>query len=154
MHLLLHQYNKPNTKRILTTNYSRKSKPSNFSICESIVQSMAVGYDIKFLVLIRVIVTYRCMLKRRWTTSSMRMMRSFARFQIATPGLSCSPLQLNFFETYFTFTYMHNNHCDRVTANLQLIIFIIVIKSQLPQDAPTVATFPCDIAAVLGMAYI
>ena len=50
-----------------------------------------------------------------------RMLRWFPRLQVATTCFSCSPSDLNFLVIYFIFMYMHNNHCHRVTAQLQLI---------------------------------
>ena len=47
--------------------------------------------------------------------------------QVATARFSCSPPDLNFLDSYFTFMYMHNNHCHRVTANLQLNILLLLL---------------------------
>ena len=58
-----------------------------------------------------------------------QMLRWFPRFQVATTCFSCSPPDLNLLDPYFIFTYMHNNHCHRATAHLQLIIIIIIIIS-------------------------
>ena len=87
----------------------------------------------------------------------MRMFGSFPRPRVPTVCLSYSPLILNFLDPYFIFMHRHNNHCHRVTTILQLIIIIIIIiiiKSQLPQVVPSVTTFPCYLAAVLGKTYI
>jgi hypothetical protein len=46
---------------------------------------------------------------------------------VATACFSCSPPDLNFLDPYFTFMYLHNNHCHRATAHLQIIIIIIII---------------------------
>ena len=54
-----------------------------------------------------------------------QMLRWFPRFQVPTACFSCSPPDLNFLDPYFIFMYMHNNHCHRATAHLQLIIIII-----------------------------
>jgi len=55
-----------------------------------------------------------------------RMLRWFPRLQVATACFSCSPPDLNFLDLYLIFMYMHNNHCHRVTAHLQLNIIIII----------------------------
>ena len=46
------------------------------------------------------------------------MLRWFPRIQVATACFSCSPSELNFLDPYFIPMYMHNNHCNRVTAHL------------------------------------
>ena len=46
---------------------------------------------------------------------------------VATACFSCSPPDLNFLVIYFISMYMHNDHCHRVTAQLQLINIIIII---------------------------
>ena len=56
-----------------------------------------------------------------------RMIRWFPRHQVATACFSCSPPDLNFLVPYFVFMYLHNNHCHRVTVQLQLINIIIII---------------------------
>ena len=56
-----------------------------------------------------------------------RMLKWFQRLQVATVCFSRSPPDLNFLVPYFIFMYMHNNHCHRVTAQLQLINIIIII---------------------------
>jgi hypothetical protein len=48
------------------------------------------------------------------------MLKWFPRLQVSTPYLSCSPPDLSFLDPYFTLMYMHNNHCHRETAHLQL----------------------------------
>ena len=63
-----------------------------------------------------------------------RKLRWFRRLQVATACFSCSPPDLNFLVPYFIFTYMHNNHCHRVTAQLQLINIIITIYSVYTED--------------------
>ena len=45
--------------------------------------------------------------------------------QVATTCFSCSPPDLNLLDLYFIFVYMHNNHCHRVTAHLQLNILLL-----------------------------
>ena len=55
------------------------------------------------------------------------MLRWFPRFQVANLCLSCSPPDLNFLHLYFTFMYVHNNHCHRLKAHLQSNIIIIII---------------------------
>ena len=59
------------------------------------------------------------------------MLRWFPRHQVATACFSCSPPDLNFLVTYFIFMYLHNNHCHRVTAKLQLINIIIIITTTI-----------------------
>ena len=49
-----------------------------------------------------------------------QMLRWFPRFQVVTACFSCSPPDLNLLDPYFIFVKMHNNHCDRATAHLQL----------------------------------
>jgi len=56
-----------------------------------------------------------------------QMLRRFPTFQVATTGFSCSPPDLKLLDPYFIFMYMHNNHCHRVTAHLQLNIIIIIM---------------------------
>jgi len=46
--------------------------------------------------------------------------------QVATACFSFSPPDLNLLDPYFTFMYMHNNHCHRVIDHLQLNIIIII----------------------------
>ena len=55
-----------------------------------------------------------------------QMLRWFTRFQVATTCFSCSPSDLNFLDPYFIFMYIHNNHCHRATANLQLNILLLL----------------------------
>jgi len=55
-----------------------------------------------------------------------QMLRWFPRFQVATACFSCSPPDLNFLDPYFIFMYMHNNHCHRATAHLQLNILLLL----------------------------
>ena len=57
-----------------------------------------------------------------------RMLRLFPSFQVATTCFSCSPPDLNFLVTFFIFVYMQNNHCHRVTTQLQLINIIIIFN--------------------------
>jgi len=59
------------------------------------------------------------------------MLRWFPRLQIATACFSYSPPDLNFLDPYFIFMYMHNNHCHRATAHLQLDIIIIIINDNI-----------------------
>jgi hypothetical protein len=47
------------------------------------------------------------------------MVRGFPRLQVSIACFSCSPPDLNSLDPYFTFMYMHNNHCHQVTAHLQ-----------------------------------
>ena len=54
-------------------------------------------------------------------------LRWFPRLQVATACFSCSPTDLNLFVTYFIFMYMHNNHCHRVTVQLQLVNYYIIV---------------------------
>jgi hypothetical protein len=63
------------------------------------------------------------------------MLRWFPRFQVATACFSCSPPYLNSLDPYFTFMYMHYNHCHRATANLQLNISLYIIYNAIPQLA-------------------
>jgi len=56
-----------------------------------------------------------------------RMLRWSPRLQVATACLSCSPTDIDFLDSYFTFMYMYYNHCHRATAQLQFIIIIIII---------------------------
>ena len=58
---------------------------------------------------------------------SKRMLRWFPRLQVAIACFSCSPPNLNLLGPYFIFMYVHNNHCRRATAHLQLNIIIIII---------------------------
>ena len=56
-----------------------------------------------------------------------RMLRWFQSLQVATTCFSCSPPDLHFLVTYLIILYMQNNHCHRVTTQLQLINIIIII---------------------------
>jgi len=56
-----------------------------------------------------------------------RMLRWFPSLQVATACFSCNPPELNFLDPYITFTYMHNNHCHRVTAHLQLKLLLLLL---------------------------
>jgi len=56
-----------------------------------------------------------------------RMLRWFPRPQVATACFSCNPPDLNFLDSYFIFMYMHNNHCHRVTAHLQLNNLLLLL---------------------------
>ena len=49
------------------------------------------------------------------------MLRLFPRLQVATACFSSSPPYLNYLFPSFIFMYIHNNHCNLVTAELQLI---------------------------------
>jgi hypothetical protein len=42
--------------------------------------------------------------------------------------------ELNFLDNYFTFMYMHNNHCHRATAHLRLNIIIIIVINNGKRD--------------------
>jgi hypothetical protein len=50
-----------------------------------------------------------------------QMLRWFPRFQVATTCFSCRPSNLNLLVTNFIFCVHENNHCHRVTTQLQLI---------------------------------
>jgi len=50
----------------------------------------------------------------------------FPRLQVATACFSCSPPNLNLLDPYFIFMHMHNNHCHRVTAHLQLYYYYYI----------------------------
>ena len=54
---------------------------------------------------------FRCVYKQ--------MLRWFPRFQVATTCFSCSPPDLNLLVPISCFVYMYNNHCHRVTTQLQ-----------------------------------
>jgi len=56
-----------------------------------------------------------------------QMLRRFPSLQVATTCFSCSPPDLNFLDPYFMFMCMHNNHCHRVTAHLQLNILLLLL---------------------------
>jgi len=53
-----------------------------------------------------------------------QMLRWFPRLQVATTCFSYSPPDLNLIDPYFIFMYMHNNHCLRLTAHLQLYVLL------------------------------
>ena len=61
----------------------------------------------------------------RFPCAYKQMLRWFPRFQAATTCFSCSPPGLNLLDPYFTFMYMHSNHCNLVTAHLQLNILLL-----------------------------
>ena len=63
------------------------------------------------------------------------MLRWFPRLQVATACFSCSPSDLNFLDLYFIFMYMHNNHCDRATAYLQLDLLLLLLSSSLSSSS-------------------
>jgi hypothetical protein len=48
------------------------------------------------------------------------MLRWFPKFQVATACFLCGLPDLNFVDPYFTFMYMHSNHCHWATAYWQL----------------------------------
>ena len=54
-------------------------------------------------------------------------LRCFPRFQVATTCFSCSPPDLNLLVTSFIFVYMENNHCHRVTTQLQFIMLMMIL---------------------------
>jgi hypothetical protein len=56
-----------------------------------------------------------------------RMLRWFPRLQFATACFSCSPSDLNFFDPYFIFMYVHYNRCHRATAHLQLNLLLLLL---------------------------
>jgi hypothetical protein len=49
------------------------------------------------------------------------------RLKVATACFLCSPPDLNFLDPYFIFMYVHNNHCHRATAHLQLNILLLLL---------------------------
>ena len=51
----------------------------------------------------------------------------FPTFQVASACFLCSPPDLNLLDPYLTFMYMHNNHCYRATAHLQLNILLLLL---------------------------
>ena len=57
-----------------------------------------------------------------------RMLRWFPRHIVVTACFSCSPPNLNFLVPYFIFMYMHNNHCHRLTAQLQLMKYSVILS--------------------------
>ena len=61
-----------------------------------------------------------------------QMLRWFPTLQVATACFSCSPPDLNFLDPYFIFMYMHNNHCHRATAHLQLNILLYYYNTVEP----------------------
>ena len=74
------------------------------------------------------------------------MLRWFPRLQVVTACFSCSPPDLKFLDHYFIFMYMHNNHCHRVTAHLQLNILLLLLLNVNNMVSRTVAlnmTCPC-----------
>ena len=56
-----------------------------------------------------------------------QMLRWFPKLQVATACFSCSPPDLNFLDPYSIFMYMHNNHCHRATAHLQLNVLLLLL---------------------------
>jgi len=76
-----------------------------------------------------------------------QMLRWFPRLQVATACFSCSPPDLNLLDPYFIFMlsyfvlmYMHNNHCLRVTAHLQLNILLLNVLLLVLSDSFCVTT--------------
>ena len=65
-----------------------------------------------------------------------QMLRWFPRLQVATTCFSCSPPDLNFLDLYFVFMYMHNNHCHRATAHLQLNILLLLYNMDVSCHRP------------------
>ena len=55
-----------------------------------------------------------------------QMLRWFPTFPVATTCFSCSPPDLDLSDPYFVFMYLHNNHCQRATAHLQLNILLLL----------------------------
>jgi hypothetical protein len=55
------------------------------------------------------------------------MLRLFPIFQVVTTCFSCSPPEVNLVANHFHICIHVNNHCHRVTTQLQLIIIIIII---------------------------
>jgi len=53
-----------------------------------------------------------------------QMLRWFPILQVATTCFSCSPPDLNLLDLDFIYMYIHNNHCHRATAYLQLNIIL------------------------------
>ena len=58
-------------------------------------------------------------------------LRWFLIFEVATTCFSCSLTELSLLVTIAYFAYMKNNHCHRVTTQLQLINIITIINSIL-----------------------
>jgi hypothetical protein len=56
-----------------------------------------------------------------------RMLGWFPRLQFATVCFLCSPPDLNFLDPYFIFMYVHNSHCHRETAHLQVNILLLLL---------------------------
>ena len=56
-----------------------------------------------------------------------QMLRWLPTFQVATTCFLCSPPDLNFLDSYFIFTYMHNKPLPRSTAHLQLNILLLLL---------------------------
>ena len=63
----------------------------------------------------------------RFPCAYKQTLRRFPTFQVATTCFSCSPPDLNSVVTNLIFCIHENNHCQRVTTQLQLIIIIIII---------------------------
>ena len=63
------------------------------------------------------------------------MLRWFPSFQVATTCFSCSPPDLNFLVTFFSYlcTCTHN-HCHRVKTQLKLINIIILHTTSYKED--------------------
>ena len=61
----------------------------------------------------------------RFPCAYKQTLRRFPTFQDATTCFSCSPPDLNLSDPNFIFMYMHNNHCHRTTAHLQLNILLL-----------------------------
>ena len=59
------------------------------------------------------------------------MLRWFPRLQVATACFSCSTTDLKTLISCFILTYMHNNHCQRATAKLQLIKYYYIYNIML-----------------------
>jgi hypothetical protein len=56
------------------------------------------------------------------------------KLQVATACFSCGPPDLNILDPYYTFLYMHNNHCHSSTVHLQLnklLLLLLKILSPL-----------------------
>ena len=75
-------------------------------------------------------------------------LRWFPTFQVATTCFSCSPPDLNLLVTNFMFCLHVNNHCHRVTTQLQLINIIIIIINVLKQQRKLMRSSFCLCACV------
>jgi len=74
-----------------------------------------------------------------------RMLRWFLTLQVATACFSCSPPVLNFLDPYFIFTYVHNNHCHRTIAHLQLNILLLLLLLSLSSSSSSSSSPLCRV---------